>query len=72
MPEFVTREGIVALANERGIPLTKSRVNKMAMHGNLKPDATYGPTHLYRTETATRLVDELAAKLVASHEPEAA
>src|SRR5262249_56534567 len=46
--KFVTRKGGVKLANELGIPLRLSRVNKDAHYGvGPKPAAKYGPAHLY-------------------------
>ena len=53
--KYVTRRTGTALANESGIPLKLSRVNKDASLGvGPKPIAHYGPTELYTPEEFMR------------------
>ena len=46
---FVTRKGLAELVNTQlGIPLTKSRIDKLAMQGKgPRKAASYGPADLY-------------------------
>lgn len=56
--KFVTRKEGVALANERGIPLTVGRVHKDSADGcGPKPAGRYGPTFLYSAEEFLRYAE---------------
>jgi hypothetical protein len=51
--KFLTRRGVVEVAEKLGVPLAKSTLDKKAMRGEGPPvDAMAGPKHLTRTRNA--------------------
>ena len=68
-PKYVTRKAGVDLANQYGLPLTLSRVNKDSMDGKgPKPFGQLGPAQIYTAEEFMRY----AVERVAIRSPEAA
>ena len=64
---FLTRDGIIEVAEKLGVPLAKSTLEKKAWRGEGPPvDAVVGKTHLTRTRNA---VPFLLALLRTSEKP---
>jgi hypothetical protein len=61
--KFLTRHGIVELAEKLGVPLAKSTLDKKAMRGEGPPvDAMVGTRYLTRTHSAVPYLLSLLRK----------